>query len=104
MNKKLIVLFSCLLMISTVNVFSSGSQDSRSEDSRPENPQMGNNNGPDFEKVAEELGITVEVLMDALGTDEQGSPEQLKEAAAKLGITEQELMEAMGPPPMGPKK
>lgn len=67
--------------------------------------QMGKSHGgPDFSVVAEKLGVSEDVLMEALNAQgnngQPGSPEALKEAANILGVTEKELMEAMGPPPI----
>ena len=51
--------------------------------------------GPDFAAAAEQLGVTEEALMDALGDPSQGQPD-FATAATKLGITEAELMAALG--------
>ena len=51
--------------------------------------------GPDFAAAAEQLGVTEEALMDALGDPSQGQPD-FAAAATKLGITEAELMAALG--------
>lgn len=50
---------------------------------------------PDFAAAAEKLGISEEVLMEALGDPRQGPPD-FAAAAALLGITEAELLEALG--------
>lgn len=60
---------------------------------------------PDFAAAAEQLGVTEEALMDALGNPSQGEPD-FAAAAGALGVTETELMEALGvqaggPPPGG---
>ncbi|MFA9378261.1 MAG: DUF1566 domain-containing protein [Lachnotalea sp.] len=64
--------------------------------------QMGpggqNNSGQkqiDMAAAAEKLGVTEEVLIDALGEPGQGQPD-FASAAETLGITETELMDALG--------
>lgn len=104
MNKKIAILISCLIVSCSLNLFSSGNQESQNRPSRQNNAQNGNNQRPDFEAMAEQLGVTAEDLKDALGEPGQGSPDKLKEAAKLLGVTEQELMEVMGPPPLQKKQ
>ncbi|MFA6808163.1 MAG: hypothetical protein WCR27_04150 [Eubacteriales bacterium] len=49
----------------------------------------------DTASAAEQLGITEEVLIDALGDPNQGAPD-FAAAAETLGITETELLDALG--------
>jgi hypothetical protein len=50
---------------------------------------------PDFSAAAEQLGVTEEALIDALGDPNGGKPD-FATAAATLGITEAELQDALG--------
>ena len=50
--------------------------------------------------AAKQLGVSVEVLRDALGPP----PPDIKAAAQKLGVSESQLNQALGRPPEGPDK
>ena len=50
--------------------------------------------------AAKQLGVSVEVLRDALGPP----PPDIKAAAQKLGVSESQLNQALGRPPKGPDK
>ncbi|MEM8643141.1 MAG: hypothetical protein AAGG51_30645 [Cyanobacteria bacterium P01_G01_bin.54] len=50
---------------------------------------------PGFDQAAEQLGVTVDELMAALGEP----PFDLNAAATTLGVTLEELREALPPPP-----
>ena len=54
--------------------------------------------GPDMAAAAEQLGVTEEELMDALGTG-PGEPIDLEAAAESLGVTVEELEAALGTAP-----
>lgn len=63
---------------------------------------------PDLEAVAEELNVSEEDLLDALGLssdsregDERPNLRPLSEVAEELGVEESELVEALGFPPQG---
>lgn len=99
--KKLITLLSLVLLISTTNIFASGNNEVDEPENRMERPEGQDNHGPDFDKVAEELGVTVDEFIEAMGDPKDFSPEKMGEIAEKLGVTEEELMDAMGPPPGG---
>ena len=57
---------------------------------RPGGQQM-----PNIAAAAEQLGITEEALIDALGDPAQGPPD-FASAADTLGITEADLLDALG--------
>jgi hypothetical protein len=73
----------------------------------PENnenrPEQGGPGGPDesgqqmidMGAAAEQLGVTEEVLMEAMGSPEQGPPD-FTAVAETLGVTEADLLDAMG--------
>ena len=50
--------------------------------------------------AAKQLGVSVEVLRDALGAP----PPDIKAAAQKLGVSESQLNQALGRPPEGPDR
>ena len=50
--------------------------------------------------AAKQLGVSVEVLRDALGPP----PPDIKAAAQKLGVSESQLNQALGRPPKGPDR
>jgi len=50
--------------------------------------------------AAKQLGVSVEVLRDALGAP----PPDIKAAAQKLGVSESQLNQALGRPPKGPDR
>ena len=50
--------------------------------------------------AAKQLGVSVEVLRDALGPP----PPDIKDAAQKLGVSESQLNQALGRPPEGPDR
>ena len=50
--------------------------------------------------AAKQLGVSVEVLSDALGPP----PPDIKAAAQKLGVSESQLNQALGRPPKGPDR
>ncbi len=50
--------------------------------------------------AAQKLGVSVEVLSDALGSP----PPDIKAAAQKLGVSESQLNQALGRPPKGPDR
>ena len=50
--------------------------------------------------AAKQLGVSVEVLRDALGPP----PPDIKAAAQKLGVSESQLNQALGRPPEGPNR
>ena len=50
---------------------------------------------PDFAAAAEQLGVTEEALLAAMGDPNQGQPDFVA-AAQTLGVTEAELMAALG--------
>ena len=50
--------------------------------------------------AAKQLGVSVEVLRDALGPP----PPDIKDAAQKLGVSESQLNQALGRPPGGPDR
>ena len=50
--------------------------------------------------AAKQLGVSVEVLRDALGPP----PPDIKDAAQKLGVSESQLNQALGRPPKGPDR
>ena len=50
--------------------------------------------------AAKQLGVSVEVLRDALGPP----PPDIKDAAQKLGVSESRLNQALGRPPKGPDR
>ena len=50
--------------------------------------------------AAKQLGVSVEVLRDALGPP----PPAIKDAAQKLGVSESQLNQALGRPPKGPDR
>ena len=50
--------------------------------------------------AAKQLGVSVEVLRDALGPP----PPDIKLAAQKLGVSESQLNQALGRPPEGPDR
>jgi hypothetical protein len=53
-----------------------------------------------MEAAAKQLGVSVEVLRDALGPP----PPDIKAAAQKLGVSESQLNQALGRPPEGPDR
>ena len=53
-----------------------------------------------MEAAAKQLGVSVEVLRDALGPP----PPDIKAAAQKLGVSESQLNQALGRPPAGPDR
>ena len=53
-----------------------------------------------MEAAAKQLGVSVEVLRDALGPP----PPNIKAAAQKLGVSESQLNQALGRPPEGPDR
>ena len=53
-----------------------------------------------MEAAAKQLGVSVEVLRDALGPP----PPDIKAAAQKLGVSESQLNQALGRPPKGPDR
>jgi len=53
-----------------------------------------------MEAAAKHLGVSVEVLRDALGPP----PPDIKAAAQKLGVSESQLNQALGRPPKGPDR
>jgi hypothetical protein len=55
---------------------------------------------PDLAAVAEELGVTEQALLEALGDPSDGPPD-LAAAAQALGVTEEDLQQALGPPQGG---
>jgi hypothetical protein len=57
---------------------------------------------PELAAAAANLGVTEEVLRQALGDPHQGPP-NLAMVAAQLGVTDQALMEALGVRPGGPR-
>ena len=59
--------------------------------------QSGQGGGLDFATAAEQLGVTEEALLDALGDP----PPDLEAAAAALGVSVEALQNALGAPPNG---
>ena len=58
----------------------------------------GPDNGPDFAAAAEQLGVSEQILMDALGTS---MPPDFAAAAAQLGVSEDDLRAALPAPAQG---
>ena len=104
-KKSIFSLFGiALILIIGLICFSCGTTDTE-QGSRPDRGQaMGQQGGrpemPDLAAAAEKLGISEDVLMEAMGDPQQGPPD-FAEIAEKLGITEEELMEALGVPEGG---
>ena len=61
---------------------------------------IGHNDPGVMKAAAKQLGVSVEVLRDALGPP----PPDIKAAAQKLGVSESQLNQALGRPPEGPDR
>ena len=61
---------------------------------------IGHNDPGVMKAAAKQLGVSVEVLRDALGPP----PPDIKDAAQKLGVSESQLNQALGRPPEGPDR
>ena len=64
-------------------------------DASASGPGGAGNQGPDFAAAAEQLGVTEEALMEAIGEPGEGEGD-FEAAAAELGVTEEELIDALG--------
>lgn len=96
--KKIIAILSFVLLLFTVNSCASNN-DSRERSGGGGRMEQPNQEGPDFDQMALDLGVSVEDLEAALGDPKDITPEIIKEAAEALGVTEDDLIEALGPPP-----
>jgi len=61
---------------------------------------IGHNDPGVMKAAAKQLGVSVEVLRDALGPP----PPDIRVAAQKLGVSESQLNQALGRPPRGPDR
>ena len=88
--KNRLILISVILAITLTILGMASFAEAPQNANRPGEQQM-----PDMAAAAEQLGITEEALIDALGEPDQGPPD-FAAVAGTLGITEADLLDALG--------
>jgi len=97
--QKTIFLSCFLLIITTLNIFCLGNQETQHDPPKENSVQVIHDQGPDYEKIAAKLSVNVDDLINALEESGSGASLDFKTIATKLNVTEIELSDAMGPPP-----
>ena len=94
MKQPIIGLFIAIVVLGLVVACDTNSESRIGEDG------AGHKDPGVMEAAAKQLGVSVEVLRDALGPP----PPDIKTAAQKLGVSESQLNQALGKPPKGPDR
>lgn len=97
--QKTIFLSCFLFIITTLNVFCLGNQETQHNSPKENSAQVINDQGQDYEKIAAKLSVNIDDLINAFEESDSGASLDLKTIATKLNVTERELSDAMSPPP-----